>query len=141
MTASLLLAKAGSGDAPGSDLALTVTWLLAIGAIAIAALVPFRLASSGGRRRGEALTTMLIVWAVIASVCAIRGSMSRAKWEQEYQMRLQSGFYDPADPQNVPPAWPWKPWAALGAGYVVLLVIAVQKGRRDRPGFDEKPNQ
>ena len=136
MTVAYLLAKANAGDAPGSDLALTMTWLLAIAGVAVAAFVPFRLASPRGQRRGEMLTALIVVWAVIAAGSAIKTSLSRAKWAQDYELRLQSGFYDPADPSNTPPAWPWGTWARLAAGYGVIVLMAARGGGRMRPGFD-----
>ena len=132
------LAKANWSDDPGANMVLMMTWLVVIAGVAIAAFVPFRLASAGGRRRGEGVTALIIVWALIAGFSGIRTSMTRSKWAQDYQIRLQSGYYDPADPQNVPPAWPWKTWAGLAVGYGVLMVFAARGTTEPAAGFDVK---
>jgi hypothetical protein len=140
MIALHFLAKANWSDEPGANLVQMMTWLVLIAAVAIAAFLPFRLAIAGGRRRGEGLTALIVLWALIAAFSGIQTSMARSRWSQDYQIRLQSGYYDPADPHNVPPPRPWKTWAALAGGYAALIVLAARGTTGRAPGFDLKNN-
>src|SRR2546423_9812052 len=124
MIAPFFLASARSADSTGSNFGLVLTCIGAIAGIAIAAFVPFRIAASSGRRRGEGLAVLILLWAMIASASAISTALTRAKWAEEYAMRLQSGYYEPADAANDAPGWPRLMWAGLGVGYGVLLVAS-----------------
>jgi len=96
-----------------------------VAASALLALVPYRIAiGRGGGARAQPLLTALVIWALLLDASAITTAIARAKWQEEAELRLETGFYDPTTANVGKPAWPWRTWAGLAVGYAAIVVWA-----------------
>jgi hypothetical protein len=54
------------------------------------------------------------------------------KWSNEQMIRIQSGYYDPADTSDAP-TLPWRTWAVLTIAYGGLVIWPFSQKREAPP--------
>jgi hypothetical protein len=103
--------------ASGPSLTVVLVCLGAVVLVAALALVPVAVAWARRHRRAETIVGVTILWAGIVAVSLLMSAMDQMKWSRERDLRIRSGYYDPAQPDPDAPRWPWKLWAGMGMGY------------------------
>jgi len=123
-----LLAYAEGTDTSSSSLITVVVALSIVAAVCVLAAIP---AAVARRRKGaaEGFLALMILWGALAAGSTLYSVNASMNWQKEYNRRVMSGYFDPAD-QSDRPHSPWLLWGVLGAAYVVTLVWA---GKTQRP--------
>jgi hypothetical protein len=103
-----------------SSLALIVVSAALVLVVAGIAFVPLRLAWRGRHRQAEAITTVVLFWALATAGSLIWITNAEFNWNQEYTIRIQSGYADPRDLSGAPQL-PWLIWGILAGVYVGLI--------------------
>jgi hypothetical protein len=107
--------------------------------VAGAAFVPLRLAWRGRHRQVEAITTTILFWGLAAAGSLIWAANAEFKWNQEYTLRIESGYADPRDLSGAPQL-PWMLWGILAGVYVGLILwSASRRPPLIRTGFPVVP--
>ena len=115
------LAYAEPADSPDASMKLILGGGLAVVLIAGLAFLPCRLANGRRHSREGAIWLGAIVWGVVSAGLAIETIITLMDWSREQTLRLQSGYYDPAQAAADAPHFPWAATIVLLAVYLVLL--------------------
>jgi len=105
-------------------------WLLIMlcGAILIGicglVLVPIGMARYGRLRRTEAITAMAALWGLVAAWNALSFAIAEFTWNQEWLLRVQTGYFDPKNTKGAP-VWSWPLWGSLALVYSLLVGLSV----------------
>jgi hypothetical protein len=116
---SMVIAYADTASGSGLTVALVCLGLVAV--VGGLALVPVVVAWARRHRRAETIVGVTILWAGIAAVSLLMTAMDQMKWSRERDLRIRSGYYDPAQVDPDAPKWPWKLWAGMGVGYAGIV--------------------
>jgi hypothetical protein len=75
-----------------------------------------------GRRKAHPYSPQIdaaaIFWGIITLGSIIYTASTQLAWEKQHLQDFLSGY---GDPQAAAPAYPWGPWCALAAIYLVIL--------------------
>ena len=113
------LAYADTADTSSLNLQVVMTCAGILLAAAAVAFVPVAIRWS--RRRGaDGLALAALLWGALAAASVARATLARVDYAREWERRVRTGYYDPADRSDAP-ALPWMTWAALGAAYAGLV--------------------
>jgi hypothetical protein len=116
------LAYAQQPDAGDSNLTVIVVGIAVIGVICGLAFGVIGVSFSRRHPQREIITAAAIFWALICAGSIAYALLQQSKWQSEYVLRLQSGYYTEAQAQIDAPRLPWTIWTVLAGVYVALLL-------------------
>lgn len=87
-------------------------------------MIPVIAARVRRHRQIEVILAVVIIWALLAAVSVGHAITAQIDWNKEYQLRVETGYYDPQNKGDAP-AWPLGSWALLGLGYAVIAAWAL----------------
>ena len=102
-----LVAYAERADSGNPDLWLALVCVVFVGIACTLAFVPFAMVRLRNPARKGNVLLAAILWALISAGSGIYLAQSRISWRREYDLRVQSGYYDPQDLTDFP-AIPWR---------------------------------
>ncbi len=114
------LAYAESGDSSTTNLIIVLGGAFVIALVAAMAFVLIVISRSRGHRRAEVIAVAAVFWALIAAGSLLYAGVTQINWSKEHQMRLETGYLDPADTDDAP-RLPLGTWTGLGVVYVAML--------------------
>lgn len=123
----MFLATSRQTDLSEGNLRLVMIWCGIMIAAAGLALLPLVIARIRRHRHVETLLAGAIVWGLLAAVSVGRAVGAQISWAKEYQLRVETGYYDPRDLGDAPQL-PWLSWGLLALAYLVLLTWASAGG-------------
>jgi hypothetical protein len=126
----MFLATSHQTDLSEGNLRLVLIWCGIMIAAAGLALVPLVIARVRRHRHVETLLACTIVWGLLAAFSVGHAVGAQISWAKEYQLRVETGYYDPRDLGDAP-LLPWLGWGLLALAYLVLLMWA-SAGRSTR---------
>src|SRR5579871_5170744 len=119
-----MLARADASDPTLSNLSLVFSCLIVLGVTSFLGFLVFRSARLRRRAQTELFGAVAVLWIALSAGLGIYDLSMQSKWSHESATRLQSGYYTPAEIAADAPSHPWALYAALAAGYFVLLFAA-----------------
>lgn len=128
----LFVAYADSAGPGNSSLEIVLLGAFIVGVVAVAAMVLVIMSRKRRHPSAEAVLSLALLWAIIASASLIYTVNVQMKWSNEYSLQLQTGYLDPQQAQDRP-ALPWAIWSALAMGYAGVLLWSF-RGRADKNG-------
>jgi hypothetical protein len=129
---SMILAYAESSDSSAS-LELILGGAAIIAVTALLAFILVLLARSRRHRQADIITLAMIVWSILTAGSLMWEGQAQVNWTQEYNSRVMSGYYDPANTSDAP-KMPWVLWGGLAVAYVALLAWTVSQKNADADG-------
>jgi hypothetical protein len=126
-----LLAYADSTDSSAANMMIVLGGAFVVALAAGLAFVLILISRVRAHRQEGAIAVAAIFWALIAAGSLIYAGESQMNWSKEYQMRLESGYLDPAE-MNDAPHLPWGIWTGLGVAYGAMLAWTLSQ-KRARP--------
>ena len=124
-------AYAEAADGSASALTLVSVCVVIVVVVGGLSLVPLGLAWSRRHRKTELITAFVVLWGLCTSLSVGSSTIEQLKWSKEQMVRIQSGYYDPADVSDAP-TWPWPVWAVLVSLYAVLVLWPLSTGHTPR---------
>jgi hypothetical protein len=115
------LAYAQQPDSGDSNLTVMVVGIAVICGICGLAFAIVGLAHWRRHRQREIIIVAAIFWAILSTASVAYALLQQSKWSGEYLLRLQSGYYTPAQAQNDAPQLPWNSWTILAGAYAALM--------------------
>jgi hypothetical protein len=116
-----ILAYAVPPESPEASFMAIGIWVFCVLAAGALALLPIWIAWRRNHPRARVIRAMSLACGVGMAAIAIRAGISRLNWSAERALRVQSGYYDPAQNDPDAPAFPWSAAAVLACGYCGLI--------------------
>jgi hypothetical protein len=115
-----VLAYADSGDSGNASLMLVLAGAAIVAVMAVLACVVIILARRRGHRQADGIMAAAILWGVLGAGSLIYTLQTQMSWSREYNLRLSTGYLDPADVGDAPKL-PWGLWGGMGVAYVGMV--------------------
>jgi hypothetical protein len=128
----IVLAYAQAQDSSDMSLVMVFAAALILAATAAAAYVLIHIARRRRHPRTDLIGAAAFFWALLTAASLLYAEQSQMNWSKEYNVRLESGYFDPTDTTDAPKL-PWKTWTGLGIAYTAMLTWALSQKRTAPP--------
>lgn len=125
---ALQLANADPTDPSPDNAVLVLVGLIAIAVIGMLAALLVRQARVRRHPRAESILTLTFFWAILTAGFVIHTAVVQLNWQRQRTLQVNSGYDDPLHPTGAP-GLPWLSGGLLVAGYLALLLWAVNAPR------------
>jgi hypothetical protein len=123
------LGYADSNDTTNASIAVLVISSGIIVLAIAAAMLPICIAWRRRIRQSDAVVPLCILWALSIAAVSIYAYVSKTRWNAEYTLRIESGYFDPRDTSDAPSP-PWVLWYVSAVIYILLIVWAARAKQR-----------